>query len=257
MLPIEWIFANYDGHTSVGFRELIVALSVSPFDSLFSTELIVTLIELFWERYYAKVFYRCFIPFIVYFLATQIFVSIYAIEGINPDGSWFDKNAPIFLATITILGVLFFLFFEIAVMARSFKKYFFDVFNYVDLSSFACNLVLVYYTFDHNYQETSGNVREVASLCTVLMWIKVFYWMRLFTSTSFYVKLIRETLYDIRYFIILFIIILMTFANALFISNQGRDEDVEIFKNFLGVRGFNAVMNQYMLSLGEFDTENY
>ena len=57
------------------------------------------------------------------------------------------------------------------------------------------------------------------------MYVKVFYWMRLFTNTSFYVKLIRETLYDIRYFVILFIVVIMMFANALLISNQSRDED--------------------------------
>ena len=163
------------------------------------------------------------------------------------------------MAVIIILGVLYFLLFEIIVMLRNIKDYFLDVFNYVDLSTFALNLVLVYHTFMHEYgQKTSEEIRAVASLCTILMWVKVFYWMRLFTATSFYVKLIRETLYDIRYFIILFIIILATFANALLISNTNRDEDnAEIFENFFSSSYLNAIMNQYLLSLGEFDTQNY
>ena len=51
------------------------------------------------------------------------------------------------------------------------------------------------------------------------MWIKTFYWMRLFTATSFYIRLIQETLSDIKFFLILFVFILMTFGNTLMVMN--------------------------------------
>lgn len=51
------------------------------------------------------------------------------------------------------------------------------------------------------------------------MWIKTFYWMRLFSPTSFYIRLISETLVDIKYFLILLIFILMTFGNTLLVMN--------------------------------------
>ena len=44
--------------------------------------------------------------------------------------------------------------------------------------------------------------------------------MRLFGGTSFYVRLIRETIYDIGYFMILYIFILMTFGNVLLILGE-------------------------------------
>ena len=58
------------------------------------------------------------------------------------------------------------------------------------------------------------------------MWFKAFYWLRLFSQTSFYMRLIIDTLYDIRYFLILFFLILITFANALLILDEGRYENI-------------------------------
>ena len=61
--------------------------------------------------------------------------------------------------------------------------------------------------------------RGIAAVLVLLMWVKTFYWMRLFSPTSFYIRLIGETLRDIKYFLILFIFILMTFGNTLLIMN--------------------------------------
>lgn len=63
-------------------------------------------------------------------------------------------------------------------------------------------------------------------MLVILVWFKAFYWMRLFSNTGFYVRLIRETLWDIRYFFILFAFILLTFANALLILGTGREEEL-------------------------------
>ena len=68
-------------------------------------------------------------------------------------------------------------------------------------------------------------IRVLAAFSVFFMWVKTFYWMRLFTGTSFYIRLILETLSDIKYFLILTIFIFMTFGNTLLIMNQGRTED--------------------------------
>jgi len=87
------------------------------------------------------------------------------------------------------------------------------------------------------------------------MWTKSFYWLRLFGPTSFFVRLIGDTLHDIRYFLILFVLILMTFGNAVLILSEGRED--KLYRDYTSLEYFNVVLNQYELSLGEFDTENY
>ena len=53
MLPVNWLFTpNYDGSKS-GRKSLVTALANAPHESLFSTELIITLVESFWASYSA------------------------------------------------------------------------------------------------------------------------------------------------------------------------------------------------------------
>lgn len=57
----------------------------------------------------------------------------------------------------------------------------------------------------------------LASLNAMLLWIGLFYWLRLFENYSRYIFLIVGTFRDIQYFIVLFFIILFCFANGLYI----------------------------------------
>jgi len=85
MLSLDWVHANYRGYTDVGFRELIVALASAPHESLFSTELVITLIDHFWDYYFKRVFFAGFVPYIIYFICTIIYISNWAVEGIPAD----------------------------------------------------------------------------------------------------------------------------------------------------------------------------
>ena len=77
MLPINWLFVNaYDG-TSSGFKTLVKALARAPHESLFSTDLVVTLVESFWTEYSTRVISLAFIPFMVYLLVTVRYFATY------------------------------------------------------------------------------------------------------------------------------------------------------------------------------------
>lgn len=51
----------------------------------------------------------------------------------------------------------------------------------------------------------------------MLLWIGLFYWLRLFTTFSKYINLILSTFKDIGHFFVLFFIILLCFTNGLYI----------------------------------------
>ena len=51
--------------------------------------------------------------------------------------------------------------------------------------------------------------------------------MRLFEKTSFYVKMIIETMYDIRYFLIMLLVCVATFANAILILDLAQNRAAE------------------------------
>jgi hypothetical protein len=92
----------------------------------------------------------------------------------------------------------------------------------------------------------------------------IFYWMRLFQSTSFYVLMIQETMWDIRYFLVMLILCIATFANAILIldlaqENIGSDADefTRVIPESIDNDIFDSILNQYLLGLGEFTIDDY
>ena len=62
----------------------------------------------------------------------------------------------------------------------------------------------------------------MTSVATLLMWVKGILWLRLFSATSFYIRLISETLKDITTFMIILLIFLIMFANCIYILDLYR-----------------------------------
>ena len=135
-----------------------------------------------------------------------------------------------------------------------------SIWNFVDLLTAALNLWLVFQTFAET--EASGvsdrrMIQNCTALAVILMWSKIFYWMNISTSYSFYIKLIKATIQDIGIFASILIVLFMMLANVLMILNDRRYEDVKFVQEIFSLPFLDAFMNQYMLALGEFDIENY
>ena len=139
MLQIDWVFASYGGSTNIGIRELVVALAAAPHESLFSTELVITLAQHFWARYFRAVLFRCFVPFLLYFGATLAYATRYSVAETPTD----EPVEPILRYLIIVL-VIYFAFFELVSMVRDGFSYLLDVFNYLDWSAFALNFYLIF-----------------------------------------------------------------------------------------------------------------
>lgn len=52
-----------------------------------------------------------------------------------------------------------------------------------------------------------------------VLWVKVLYWINFWSEFSFYIVLIRETVYYIRYFLVLQVVFLAAFSNVLYLFN--------------------------------------
>ena len=83
------------------------------------------------------------------------------------------------------------------------------------------------------------------------------YWLKLFESTSTYVRLIIQTIYDITIFTAIFFAILASFGNAIYILNILRDVDNQLYGVTFGNSFFDSVFNQYLLAMGDWTTKKY
>ena len=58
---------------------------------------------------------------------------------------------------------------------------------------------------------------QAASFAAFILWVLLLYWIRLSPKLSFYVDIVKSSIHDIRYFLVMLTLMIMTFSNALFI----------------------------------------
>ena len=95
----------------------------------------------------------------------------------------------------------------------------------------------------------------------------MFYWMRLFKTTAFFMNLLWKTIKGILTFLMVLLLLLLTLTNLIFIMDK-IDHDVDhidpktgsmsrIITDHVGNDFLNSAIHMYLLSLGEFDFDDY
>ena len=83
-------------------------------------------------------------------------------------------------------------------------------------------------------------LRTLGAFACFFMWVKVFYWMRLFESLAYYVKLILQTMTDSMPFMLMVGIIVMSFANFFYVIDRNlssywtEDNGISYYKSYTG-----------------------
>ena len=100
--------------------------------------------------------------------------------------------------------------------------------------------------------------RLLAVFALFFLWLKLFDWLRLFEATGFYVSLLENTIENIKVFIVLFFIGLAMFGSSMFMLQNNMEYGGEQFiKPTFDIFLIDLVLDQYMLSLGEFNTDGF
>jgi len=90
-------------------------------------------------------------------------------------------------------------------------------------------------------------LRPEAAIVSCLLLLKLYNWMRLFDSTAFYIKLVRVTLWDIRFFVILILTAVAAFGIPLIVLNLELSTDSQILREGqLFYRIINMLFAQYL-----------
>lgn len=122
---------------------------------------------------------------------------------------------------------------------------------------------------EESYQK---QITIIPSISCFFMVFEGFYWMTLFEQTSFWVTLLKESIYDIRYFIFLLLLCVVAFSNAILISDFNNekinshliakhDPSTEEYESLTQTKFdklfIDSIMTQYLLGLGEFETDAF
>lgn len=66
----------------------------------------------------------------------------------------------------------------------------------------------------------STRLAQVASIEQFHLWYLVYNWLRIFDRTAMYVRLIQETVLNTRYFMVMLLLIICTFATSFLILDR-------------------------------------
>ena len=143
-------------------------------------------IEFLWVGYFAAILDKLFYPFILYFAAYFYYVTYLTKETNNEFGYTFCLE----MICLVISGKLFvhFLILELVQMARSKWSYFTDFWNMTDLASLCLNAAYVYLEIKNTRSENTVNL--IGSISLALMWVKMFYFMRIFKSYAAFIRMV-------------------------------------------------------------------
>ena len=97
-----------------------------------------------------------------------------------------------------------------------------------------------------------------------VMWSNFIWWLRIFENFTFYFDLITSTIDDMKYFFAIFILIICACGNLIYVLNANRysyreNDEYALFEDSFseGLGFLSAILNQFIVSLGQGDFENY
>ena len=126
-------------------------------------------------------------------------------------------------------------------------KYFMYAWNWMDLPLILTTALILIASVPQETMIEIDYLRPEAAIVSCLLLLKLYNWMRLFDSTAFYIKLVRVTLWDIRFFVILILTAVAAFGIPLIVLNLELSTDSQILREGqLFYRIINMLFAQYL-----------
>ena len=176
-VEFDWLFGEKEG------EEFMKELAATDNIELFSLRIIQYIVRYQWKYFKRMIMLRILLPFALYF----VFFLVYATHTLHEKGlAGGDTNTAEYKNNFALLIVsaifwLFFCYIEVKQVLTHRLNYFGNFWNAVDLLSLLLNLsTFVLDLAEINSQDTA----VVASFAVLLMWIRLFYFLRLFSTTG-------------------------------------------------------------------------
>ena len=161
---------------------------------------------------------------------------------------------------INTLFATYFLINEIRQIYIEGLPYLTSFWNYIDLiPPFGIYIVLILGVLDFwNIHLDIAVESSILSIITFFMWFKFLYFLRIFNSTGYLIRMIFEVVKDMRSFFLILFITIAAFGDSFVRISKANvySDDADINKQF--TTGFvDSVIYTYRMILGDFDTSNF
>jgi len=112
-------------------------------------------------------------------------------------------------------------------MRKSLQEYFLSqkfIWNFLDLAS--STFVIITSIVILGIFDIGNDILIIAGMASFTVWLRLFYYLRIFRPTSSFIKMIVEMFKDIRVFLLIFFIGIFAFANFYYVLDIGKEEKV-------------------------------
>ena len=107
--------------------------------------------------------------------------------------------------------------------------------------------MLIEYFYDFPQTE-----RAINSVSVFFIWLKSLYFLRMFRSSSKFISMIVAVIADMKIFLAVFIISLITFSQSMYIISNNQPADQKFINNI-----FESMLFTYRISLGDWDVTGF
>ena len=108
-----------------------------------------------------------------------------------------------------------FMILEAIQITRDRLAYFTDFWNLMDLTSLILNALYVYSEMRNSFSENTINL--IGAICMIIMWTKMFYWMRLLKPFAAFIRVVSAIVKHIGVFSAMLLMVVVAFANCIMV----------------------------------------
>ena len=91
------------------------------------------------------------------------------------------------------------------------------MFSIVDIVSIGLNVYLLADQWSDG--SMTGFNQDLRILAICIMWVNFIAWLKVFEATTIFIRLIKDTMYDMRWFFFLYLVIVIWFSSMLYTIN--------------------------------------
>ena len=191
-------------------------------NSVYSSQFMTCLLNQFWSQTQRKIIVWQFLPYCAYIFCSVIYMYDTLLPREEPMSDWLVfLNKLLGVVTLGTWAInLRIEFYQLR--AKNLGNYFRSPWNWLDIGGLILNLFITLLTlFDLTWVSPEA-LREMAAWSSCFIFVSMFTWFRLFERTSFYVQLVIELLYEIRWFGALVFLSLLMFGLPIVMLDMNR-----------------------------------
>jgi hypothetical protein len=181
------------------------------------------------------------------------------------DWNWYSYPGYMVINGLLMTNILYFLTIEFRQAKTNLSDYLSNFWNMTDLISYSfCLMSVIFEMLDFPKFIT----RPIVATSVIILWIKLFYFLRVYDSTSQLIRMIIEIIKDMKYFMFVLLIGIIGFTGGLYVLQKGISvdcqdpNDAECAKeaesnDFVGNNAIKSFIYTYRLTLGDFQLDEF